>query len=122
MRYRTQDKNGDYVFGQGMREILFNTPETVAQAVKTRLLLKTGEWFLDKTAGTPYAEEVLGMGTKATYDAAIRERILDTQSLGQKVVRDITSYSSSVNSTTRALTINATIDTIYGSTSLSVVI
>ncbi len=53
MRYRREDDDGDYTFGRGDDTWLINTPEAVAQAVKTRFLLWYGQWFLDTTAGTP---------------------------------------------------------------------
>ncbi|WP_175984549.1 hypothetical protein [Burkholderia stabilis] len=109
MRYRKQDADGDYVFGGGDADFLVNTPETVAQAVLTRLRLLRGEWFLDTTVGMPWATDVLGKYTNGTYDAAIRQCILGTQG-----VTEITSYSSSVDPETRALTVSATINTIYG--------
>jgi hypothetical protein len=96
---------------------LTDTPAAVAQSVKTRLLLKTGEWFLDTTEGTPYIEDILGAGTKATYDAAIQDRILTT--IG---VTEILDYSSSLDPTTRALSISCEINTIYGDIILDTVI
>lgn len=109
MRYRTLDKDGDYVLGAGKSATLQDTPEAVGQAVKTRLLLKTGEWFLDVTEGTPYATDILGTGTKPTYDAAIRERILDTEG-----VTELVAYQSLLDATTRGLVVTATISTRYG--------
>lgn len=107
MLYRQLDSNGDYKLGA----FLSNTPETVAQAVKTRLLLWRGEWFLDVTDGTPYMQDILGHGTN--YDLEIQERILGTQG-----VTEITSYSSSVIN--RSLAVSCTINTLYGSVSLSI--
>lgn len=117
MRYRELSPTGDYVFGRGPAEFLVNTPQTVGQAVKTRLLLLVGEWFLNVTDGTPYATKILGTNTKNTYDTAIRERILDTPGVTQ-----ITEYFSAFNSDTRALTVTATIDTIYGSIQITQVL
>lgn len=114
MRYRTL-KNGDMTFGSGGANFLVNNPDAVAQAVLTRLKLVEGEWFLDTTEGTPYKTQILGYGTKGHYDPAIRDRILGTEG-----VRSILSYSSSVIN--RRLTVNATIDTIYGATPLSAVL
>lgn len=107
MRYRALSADGDYTFGQGNQNFLIDTPDAVAQAVKTRLLLMTGEWFLDKTEGTPYATEILGTGTAPFYDQAIRQRILDTQG-----VTGIAKYSS--RAVNRRLSVAATINTIYG--------
>lgn len=110
MRVRKQDPvTGDYVFGHQQNDFYRDQPEAVAQAVQTRLALFTGEWFLDVTDGTPWTTQVLGKYTKDQYDAVIRDRILDT--LG---VTQIDSYSSTVNTTTRTLTVTATIDTQFG--------
>lgn len=117
MRYRELDANGDYVVGQGTQEFLHNVSAAVAQAVLTRLLLEQGEWFLDITEGTPYATLILGENTKPTYDGAIRERILDTQG-----VTDITAYLSILDPITRALTVTATINTVYGATTITQVL
>lgn len=113
MRYRKLDADGDYVFGGQQADFYRNSPDGVAQAVQTRLALLRGEWFLDKTEGMPWNTEVLGKYTAATYDSAIRQRILGTPG-----VTELTAYSSSVNAETRALTVTATISTIYGSTTV----
>lgn len=117
MRYRKQDANGDYVWGHQQNDFWLNTPDGVALAIKTRLLLFVGEWFLDVTDGTPWTTQVLDKYTKDQYDAAIQDRILGTQGVTQ-----ITNYSSSVNTTTRTLTVSATVETQYGTTTISTTI
>lgn len=117
MRYRSLDVNGDYSFGKGPLEILVNSPECVAQACKTRLALFVGEWYLDQENGTPYSTDILGENTRPLYDQAIQERILETQG-----VDSITAYASVLNGAVRALSITATISTIYGTTDLVVFI
>lgn len=109
MRYRKEDANDDYIFGHGLSDFYQDVPEAVAQAVKTRLRLFTGEWFIDTTDGTPWRTEVLGKYTKETYDAVIRDRILGTEG-----VQEITSYSSSFDGNSRVLNVAATISTVYG--------
>lgn len=113
MRVRALDANGDMTFGHGQADFLINSPEAVAQIVRTRLLLLQGEWFLDVTDGLAFSTRIVGYNTQATYDAAIRERILDTQG-----VTSIDSYSS-VRDAERHLTVNATISTIYGQATIS---
>ena len=54
MRYRKLDAAGDFVFGHGAADYHRDSPEAVAQAVLTRLKLHRGEWFLDRSEGTPY--------------------------------------------------------------------
>lgn len=108
MRYRKLDAKGDYTLGTGA-DFYQDQPEAVAQAVLTRLRLFAGEWFLDVTDGTPWRTEVLGKYTKDTYDTVISQRILSTPG-----VQGIATYSSSYDANKRALSIAATLDTIYG--------
>jgi len=117
MRYRALDENLDMTFGRGSANFLINTPAAIAQLVQTNLALFQGEWFLDVTTGMPWATEVLGANTQATYDLAIRDCILETQG-----VTEIVSYSSTRNPVTRSLTVSVTINTIYGQTTLTQVL
>lgn len=108
MIYRQLDPNGDYQIGQ----FIENSPATVAQAVQTRLLLWMGEWFLDVTDGTPYMQGILGHNTN--YDFEIQSRILGTPG-----VTEIVSYSSNVDAN-RNLTVQTTINTLYGQVTVSI--
>ncbi len=45
-------ENGDLAFSTGV--------EAVGQAIRFKLQLLQGEWFLDETAGTPWFQNVLG--------------------------------------------------------------
>ncbi len=114
MRYRTLSATGDYVFGAGRAEFLVDIPNTVGQAVKTRLGLAVGEWFLDTEEGTPYATQILGTGTTTLYDQAIQERILATQG-----VVSIEEYASVLDRSTRNLHVDVLINTIYGEVQVS---
>jgi hypothetical protein len=113
MRYRALGSNGDSTFGSGSSPFLINSPAAVGQAVLTRLWLIQGEWFLDTSAGTPYIGQIVGRSV-ATYDYAIKTRILGTQG-----VESLAEYSSELNQATRKVTVNATINTIYGVTTIS---
>lgn len=114
MRYRTLDANGDYTFGQNGANFLVNSSATVAQAVQTRVKLIAGEWFLDITEGMPYDTDILGAGTESTRDLAIQAYILATQG-----VNEILEYASYLNPATRQFTWAATIDTDYGTTTVT---
>lgn len=107
VRYRKIDDAGDAVFGGGQDSFWVNVPDAVAQAISTRLLLLTGEYFLDVAEGTPWRQSILGAGTTSTYDAVLRARILGTQGANQML-----SYSSS--KVGRALSVTAQVNTIYG--------
>lgn len=114
MRYRREDVSGDYTFGSGDDTWLTNSPDAVAQAIKTRFLLWYGQWFLDTTSGTPWIQSVLGKQKPDIYNMAIRQRILDTPG-----VSSISSFDTVVDTTTRRVSFTATVVTIYGSATLT---
>ena len=91
-----------------------NSPDAVGQAIRTRLNLFTAEWFANTRDGTPWRTDVLGKVPAGVYDAVLKARILGTPG-----VQQITSYTSSLDRNKRALTITATVQTIYGSTTIS---
>lgn len=114
MRYRKLTAAGDYSLGSGA-DFLINSPEAIAQAVSTRLKLWRGEWFIDKSDGTPWAEDVLGKRQQGrSPDAAIKQRILKTQG-----VTAIESYSSAFDGDSRRFSVEATISTQYGTATIS---
>lgn len=113
MRYRKLDANGDYSFGNQQSDFYINTREAVAQAVKTRLALFSGEWFLDTSEGTPWRSEVLGKFTQDAYDIVLKERIVGTAG-----VQSLDAYTSSLDRNTRKLSVQASITTIYGPTTV----
>ncbi|MBS0893947.1 hypothetical protein JK211_07855 [Tatumella sp. JGM130] len=114
MRYRRETDDGDYSFGLGDNTWLINSPEAVAQAIKTRFLLWRGQWFLDTTEGTPWIQSVLDKQKQDIYNMAIRQRILETTG-----VNSITSFSTTVNTSTRRVIFTATVETIYGTTTVT---
>jgi hypothetical protein len=114
MRYRKLDSNGDYTFGKQDGNFHSNSPEAVAQAVKTSLGLSQGEWFLDTGVGVPYSTQVLGMGNVPLHNQIIREAILNVPG-----VKSILSYSNSYDPVNRFSSITCTLNTVYGSTTLT---
>ncbi|MCX2699265.1 hypothetical protein [Ochrobactrum chromiisoli] len=113
MRYRKLDENDDYVFGGNLASFFIDQPEAPAQAVKTRLMLQLGEWFVDTSDGTPWKTKVLGKYTSATRDPVLRNRILGTQG-----VSAIALYASQFDPETRQYDVQAQIDTVYGKTTI----
>jgi hypothetical protein len=120
MRYRKKDKNWDRQFGRGLSDFWRDTPEAVGQAIKSRLWLFRGEWFLDVTEGMPWGGfplnqdvviqgQVLGRSTEQTRDMAIKVCVLDTQG-----VQSITNYSSDLDPNSRRFTVRMTVTTVYG--------
>ena len=114
-KYRALDADGDYSFGHSEADFLKDSPAAVAQAVKTRLLLWQGEWFLDLSEGTPWNQQILANSRPGTRDAAIRNRIL-----GTPFVTRILDYASSVDVKSRSFTVSCKIDTAFGEASVTV--
>lgn len=115
MRYRKLTADGDYSFGGSQLDFYRDVPEAVGQAAMTRLLLWLGEWFLNVDEGTPFMLGILGKHSKEVADITIQDRITNTQGLV-----DISDYESIYDGETRSLTVNASINTIYGPTVVQV--
>jgi len=113
MKYRQLDEDGDYLLGRSA-PFLVDSPEVVVQAIKTRLRLMTDEWFLDLDAGTNYSGNIFGYGTQGVRDLEVQQRILNTQG-----VRSLISYTSEVTAD-RQFLVTATIDTTYGSLTITI--
>lgn len=108
MLYRAMDQNDDYTGFSGNSVWYNNSPQAVAQKVKTTLRLILGEWFLDNTVGVNYPGGVLGKFTGGTRDAVIRQAIL-----GVPGVKSIQEYKSNLDGPTRVFTVTVQILTIY---------
>ena len=116
MIYRKEDKDGDYVFGEGDSEFLTQS-EAVAQAIITSLKLLKGEWWENVNNGLPLWQSILGQPgsevNKASVDNIIKSRILETNLNGIKLVNTINEYSSEFNPTSRKYNFRAKVTTIY---------
>jgi hypothetical protein len=77
-RYRKLNIDGDMKFGQGRDDYYIDNPAAVAQSIKTRLGLWTGEWFLNINEGTNWMNVVGVVGAYNVRDTVIRARILQT--------------------------------------------
>ena len=114
MKYRELAEDGDYQFS-GTTPFLTNTPAAVAQAILTRLRLHAGEWFLDDRVGFDL-QKVLGERTQTTRDDEVKRVIAGTQG-----VTAIVGYGSQV-SPDRRFSVQATVDTLYGRTTITEVL
>lgn len=109
MRYRKLSATGDYVFGNGQLDFYRDVPEAVGQAVKTRLLLWLGEWYLNIVSGTLFMQGILGKKSIEQANVTIQDRVINTQG-----VTDISNYESALNANTRAFAVKFDVDTVYG--------
>lgn len=115
MRVRQLSPTGDMTFGASQLNFLVNSPATVAQVVKTSLLLWLGEWYLDTSVGMPWVQGVLGKHSLDTADVTVQDYILSVQG-----VTDISEYVSASIQPERVYSASATIDTAYGPTPVQI--
>lgn len=115
MIYRRLDSSHDMTFGNGRGNFLSGI-ESVAQAIKTRLLLFQEEWLFDRNDGLPLFQSILGYAgaNKAAVERVIAERILGTQH-----VTGISHIASSYDPGSRQYTFTARVDTDFGEVALS---
>jgi hypothetical protein len=109
-----QSPSGDYQFGQGGANFWVNNARGVAQTIKTRLLLWRNEWFLDKTIGTPWLQQILGYN-----NASLRDVALKTVILGTFGVSSLVTYSSTALPNNRNFIVQGTVMTIYSTTPIA---
>lgn len=110
MIVRRLDDNHDMTFGRGMADMA-RDEEATAQAVKTRLYLLLGEWFLDTDAGVPYLQQIMTKPANLPLaEAIIKRTILETEG-----VQSMRLFNMAYDRDTRRLTIQATVTNIYGS-------
>ena len=113
MRYRKEDENGDMVFGRGLNSYETDSPQAVGLAVKNRLALYVGEWFLDPQEGTQLIPGILGKTTKEAADYILKERISGTEG-----VLEIAEFESTADTEYRRYAATAAINTVYGQTTI----
>lgn len=120
MKYRQLSPNHDMSFGRGNDDYLvdsYENPNAVAQAIQTRLLLFTGEWWRDTKDGIPMWQKILGqrVSSKSIVDRIIVDRIRGTKLPdGRKAVQNVSNTTSSLDSVTRTYTFSCVVDTVYG--------
>ena len=112
MKYRRLGKNGDYTFGQGTANFLTGA-EAVAQAVKTKILLLSAEWWEDLEDGTPLFDGILLQRSseegKKAVDLIVRDRLLGVEGVVQ-----VSSFASTLSD--GYYQANVTVETLYGET------
>ncbi|WP_269914786.1 hypothetical protein [Acinetobacter sp. HY1485] len=114
MRYRKLDENGDHTFGMSSNNFYIDSAEAVQQAILTRLRLSLGEWFADTSDGTGWNQTILGKQSQGLYELTLRQRVLETSG-----VINIDTFESTLDPTTRRLTVSMSVNTIYGEVDVS---
>jgi hypothetical protein len=107
MKVRALDSLGDWSFGHGI-QCYKSDIEALKQSVVTRLKQWKNNCFFAMDDGVDWANE-LDIGTKGALDLDVKRVILQTGG-----VLRISEYTSTLDTDTRALSIDAHLDTIYG--------
>jgi hypothetical protein len=107
MLVRALDYNHDWQFGRGRQSYLSDL-SALKQSVDTRLLQWKNNCFFAMDDGVDW-NNLLDIGTKDALDLDIRRVILQTGGILR-----ISGYTSTLDPTTRAVSISCTISTIYG--------
>lgn len=106
------EETNDIVFINGQTPVTDNQKLTVSQRLKIRLQTFLGEYFLDTTVGVPYYQRIFGkVRNKSTIDTIFQKQILDDEG-----VIEIVSYSSSIDSASRLMSVEFTVRTSEGVT------
>lgn len=91
---------------------LIDQVDQIVQAVKMRLLTIFGEWFLDAREGVRYFDIVCSKNPDVSLiDSIMKATIVETPG-----VRELMSYSSTLNSSARTLSVTFQVNTDYGAT------
>lgn len=92
------DESGDAVFVNGECQVTQNDVEVVAQRLKILLQSFMGEWQYNLNYGIPYFQRILAKKniTKAGVDRIFQEKILQ-----ERGVKELVSFSSEFNNSTR---------------------
>lgn len=92
------DENGDAVFENGGCPVTQNDVDVVAQRLKILLQTFKEEWQYNLDYGIPYYQRILAKKniTKAGVDRIFQEKILQ-----ERGVKELVSFSSEFNNSTR---------------------
>lgn len=107
MIIRNSTASGDFTFGKGNSDYLYNQ-DGILHNVKTRLLSWKGDCFYNPAEGVDY-NNLLDIGTKNLLDSDVKRIILQSEG-----VIKINNFESTLDTSERAYSGQATITTIFG--------
>jgi len=89
--------------------LVVNSSDEIAQRVRIHLQRYLGEWFLNINLGVPYYQSILGEKDRTLIELYLRKEIGQIEG-----VEKIKSFEIVQNYTTRTVTVNIKITTVYG--------
>jgi hypothetical protein len=111
---RKLDSNWDPCWGNGQNDYISDA-EAVAQIIRQRLLLFQGEWWEDRTLGTPMFQKILGSSRSIdAVTAIVKDEILDAP-----YVTGVTNLSVSYSSESRSFKFSGQAQTPFGPVTIS---
>jgi hypothetical protein len=117
IRYRALDPNGDPLQGNGKNSFVSDL-DAVAQAIGTRLRLFAGEWWENRSAGTPVFQNMLGVSGAGKHPETV-VLILRQRILGTPYVRSVSNVAASYDPNTRGFAFSCQVQTEFGTLTLS---
>lgn len=112
MLFRALDSQDDWIFGKGINSFTTGRDAMILN-IKTRIKQWKGECFFDIQGGVDW-NNFLDIGTKDLLDADLHRVILASDG----VIR-IDGYTSTLDTITRTISVEATLFTVYGTMPLS---
>ena len=107
------DANHDLHLGPRQGIAIARDGDQSAQGVITRLQLLLGEFYLDRSAGTPWFEQVLTDNPDIRLiETTLKERILDAPD-----VTGLLSFDLDFDAASRSLTLSFVAQTVFGEAS-----
>lgn len=107
---------GDLVLQAGDLAVV-EEPDASGQRIRDRLMTFRGEWFLDLGFGVPYYDNILVKAPRIeVVSAIIKAEIL------KSATGEFSSFDANLDSRTRKMTVDATIKTPDGTTTVSLTI
>ena len=107
MIIRALDTNSDWTFGKGIQNYL-REKDALKLNIRSRLKSWKGDCFYEPAEGVDY-NNFLDVGTKEFLDRDIKRVILQTED-----VIKITEYESTLDRTSREVSIRTRIETVFG--------
>lgn len=112
MKTRAVDSSGDWEFGRGLQSYR-TEKDALSQNISTRLKSWKNDCFFSMDDGVDWAN-LLDIGTKDLLDLDIKRCLLQTVG-----VLRIDTYSSTLDTSTREITIVAEVFTVFGTVTVT---
>jgi hypothetical protein len=112
---RKLDANWEPLYGNGQNDFISDA-DAVVQIIDQKLLFFRGEWVLDRSAGTPMFQSILGANRSIDAVVAIIKGVI----LSAPYVTGVSNISTKYNSQTRAFTFSCLAQTQFGTIPVTV--